>query len=92
VIPADIPESASEAIRAASLDAFISLGCSGLARVDFFFTNAGEVVINEINTMPGFTATSVFPKMWAATGKVYQEIVQALIDTAKRRNNGVLGN
>ena len=92
VIPADIPESASEAIRAASLDAFISLGCSGLARVDFFFTNAGEVVINEINTMPGFTATSVFPKMWAATGKSYQEIVQALIDTAKRRNNGVLGN
>jgi D-alanine-D-alanine ligase len=92
VIPADIPVSASEAIRAASLDAFISLGCSGLARVDFFFTNAGEVVINEINTMPGFTATSVFPKMWAATGKSYQEIVQALIDTAKRRNNGVLGN
>ena len=92
VIPADIPESASEAIRAASLDAFTSLGCSGLARVDFFFTNAGEVVINEINTMPGFTATSVFPKMWAATGKGYQEIVQALIDTAKRRNNGVLGN
>ena len=92
VIPADIPVSASEAIRAASLDAFTSLGCSGLARVDFFFTNAGEVVINEINTMPGFTATSVFPKMWAATGKSYQEIVQALIDTAKRRNNGVLGN
>jgi D-alanine-D-alanine ligase len=92
VIPADIPESASGAIRAASLDAFISLGCSGLARVDFFFTNSGEVVINEINTMPGFTATSVFPKMWAATGKSYQEIVQALIDTAKRRNNGVLGN
>jgi D-alanine-D-alanine ligase len=92
VIPADIPESASEAIRAASLDAFTSLGCSGLARVDFFFTNSGEIVINEINTMPGFTATSVFPKMWAATGKSYKEIVQALIDTAKRRNNGVLGN
>jgi D-alanine-D-alanine ligase len=49
-------------------------------------------MINEINTMPGFTATSVFPKMWAATGKNYQEIVQALIDTAKRRTNGVLGN
>jgi D-alanine-D-alanine ligase len=92
VIPADIPVSASNAIRAASLDAFKSLGCSGLARVDFFFTNAGEIVINEINTMPGFTATSVFPKMWATTGKNYQEIVQALIDTAKRRTNGVLGN
>jgi len=92
IIPADIPEGASNAIRAASLAAFTSLGCSGLARVDFFFTNSGEIVINEINTMPGFTATSVFPKMWAATGKNYKEIVQALIDTALRRNNGVLGN
>lgn len=92
IIPADIPQSASEEIRSASLDAFTSLGCSGLARVDFFFTNSGEVIINEINTMPGFTATSVFPKMWAATGKSYQQIVQALIDTAKRRTNGVLGN
>ena len=92
IIPADIPTSASDAIRAASLDAFTSLGCSGLARVDFFYTNAGEVVINEINTMPGFTATSVFPKMWAATGKSYEQIVQALIDTAKRRTNGPLGN
>jgi len=92
IIPADIPASARDAIRAASLDAFTSLGCSGLARVDFFYTNAGEVVINEINTMPGFTTTSVFPKMWAATGKSYEQIVQALIDTAKRRTNGVLGN
>lgn len=92
IIPADIPTNASDAIRAASLDAFTSLGCSGLARVDFFFTNAGQVVINEINTMPGFTATSVFPKMWAATGKSYEQIVQALIDTAKRRTNGPLGN
>lgn len=92
VIPSDIPESASEAIRSASLAAFTSLGCSGLARVDFFFTNGGEIVINEINTMPGFTATSVFPKMWAATGKSYTEIVQSLIDTAIRRENGVLGN
>ena len=92
VIPADIPESASEAIRAASLDAFVSLGCSGLARVDFFFTNAGEIIINEINTMPGFTSTSVFPKMWAATGKSYTQVVQALIDTALSRKNGVLGN
>ncbi len=92
IIPADIPASASEAIRAASLDAFTSLGCSGLARVDFFYTNAGEIVINEINTMPGFTATSVFPKMWAATGKSYEQIVQALIDTAQRRTNGPLGN
>ena len=92
IIPADIPASASEAIRAASLNAFTSLGCSGLARVDFFYTNAGEIVINEINTMPGFTATSVFPKMWAATGKSYEQIVQALIDTAQRRTNGPLGN
>jgi D-alanine-D-alanine ligase len=92
IVPANIPESAANAIKAASIAAFISLGCSGLARVDFFYTNSGEVIINEINTMPGFTATSVFPKMWAETGKNYPEIVQALIDTAKERNNGVLGN
>ena len=92
IVPADIPESAANSIKAASVAAFISLGCSGLARVDFFYTNSGEVIINEINTMPGFTATSVFPKMWAETGKNYTEIVQALIDTAKERNNGVLGN
>jgi D-alanine-D-alanine ligase len=55
-------------------------------------TSNGEVVINELNTMPGFTATSVFPKMWAASGVSYQEVITHLLKSALTRNNGVLGN
>jgi D-alanine-D-alanine ligase len=75
-----------------AVDAFISLGCSGLARVDFFLTPNDEVIINELNTMPGFTATSVFPKMWAATGVEYTDVISHLLKSALMRNNGVLGN
>lgn len=91
-VPAEIPESASEEIRAKAVQAFQSLGCSGLARVDFFYTNQGEVVINEINTMPGFTGTSMYPKLMAATGVGYSSLISALITTALTRTNGVLGN
>jgi D-alanine-D-alanine ligase len=63
-----------------------------LARVDFFLTDNNEVIINELNTMPGFTATSVFPKMWAATGVEYTEVISHLITSALTRSNGVLGN
>ena len=62
--------------------AFHVLGCSGLARCDFFYTNEGEVIINEVNTMPGFTGTSVYPKLWQASGISYTELISALIDTA----------
>jgi len=91
-VPANIPEAASEEIRVKAVQAFQSLGCSGLARVDFFYTNKGEVVINEINTMPGFTATSMYPKLMAASGVEYTTLVTALIDTALTRTNCVLGN
>ncbi len=91
-IPADIPESARDEIRAKAIQAFQSLGCSGLARVDFFYTDNGEVVINEINTLPGFTATSVYPKLMAASGVDYSALISALITTALTRTNGVLGN
>jgi D-alanine-D-alanine ligase len=63
-----------------------------LARVDFFLTPHNEVVINELNTMPGFTATSVYPKMWAATGVNYRDVITHLLKSALTRNNGVLGN
>jgi D-alanine-D-alanine ligase len=63
-----------------------------LARVDFFLTDNNEVIINELNTMPGFTATSVFPKMWAATGVGYTDVITYLFNAALTRNNGVLGN
>ena len=91
-VPAEIPTSASQEIRAMAVQAFQSLGCSGLARVDFFYTKNNEIVINEINTMPGFTGTSMYPKLIAASGINYTELISALIATALTRTNGVLGN
>jgi len=91
-IPADIPADAAEEIREKAVQAFKALGCSGLARCDFFYTDKGEIIINEINTMPGFTGTSMYPKLWAATGVDYTSVITALIDTALLRTNGVLGN
>jgi D-alanine-D-alanine ligase len=91
-LPALIPSDVAEEVRAKAIQAFKALGCSGLARVDFFYASSGEVFINELNTMPGFTQTSVFPKMWAATGKNYESIIEELIKTALARTNGVLEN
>jgi D-alanine-D-alanine ligase len=91
-IPADIPADAAEEIREKAVQAFKALGCSGLARCDFFYTDKGEIIINEINTMPGFTGTSMYPKLWAATGVDYTSVITALIETALLRTNGVLGN
>jgi D-alanine-D-alanine ligase len=91
-LPAPISDVDSDAIRASAIDAFTSLGCSGLARVDFFLTKNGEIIINEINTMPGFTATSVFPKMWQATGVGYTDVITHLLQSALSRSNGVLNN
>ena len=91
-LPADIPETASDEIRAKAIQAFKALGCSGLARVDFFYSEKGEVIINEINTMPGFTPTSMYPKLMASSGVGYSELITALIATALARTNGTLGN
>lgn len=91
-VPAEIPvEGILEIQRLAAL-AFTSLGCSGLARVDFFYRPDGQVVINELNTMPGFTPTSVFPSLWAERGVTYSQIIHELIKGALTRKNGVLGN
>lgn len=91
-LPAPISPAISEQIRASAVKAFQALGCSGLARVDFFLTGAGVIIINELNTMPGFTATSAFPKMWQASGISYREVITHLIESALLRRNGVLGN
>jgi len=91
-VPADIPTAASNEIRAKAAQAFKSLGCSGLARVDFFYTKNNEIVINEINTMPGFTCTSMYPKLMAASGVEYTDLITALIATALSRTNGILDN
>ena len=90
-LPAPISEAAANQIKQSAIKAFLALGCSGLARVDFFLTKENQVIINELNTMPGFTATSVFPKMWAATGVSYTEVITHLLKSAQSRTNGVLG-
>ena len=82
LVPAPIDETASEMIREQAIRAFKALGCEGFARVDFFLKESGEVVINEINTLPGFTPKSVFPMLWKASGKSYEEVVSLLIEEA----------
>ena len=88
-VPADIPGDTAAELREMSARAFEAIGCEGLARVDVFVTHDALVVINEINTMPGFTAHSMFPRMWAATGVSYPELIDHLITLALRRPLGL---
>ncbi|HEY7485887.1 MAG TPA: D-alanine--D-alanine ligase family protein [Streptosporangiaceae bacterium] len=88
-IPPNLPEAVIEDVRRLAAKAFDALGCEGLARVDFFHTRDGRLLLNEINTMPGFTPASAFPKMWAATGLDYPALVDRLIQTALRRPTGL---
>ena len=82
-IPARIDEAVSDKIRATAVRAYRLLGCSGLARVDFFVTEDDhKVVLNEINTLPGFTSISMYPKLWMAMGLSYGELLDRLIDLA----------
>ncbi|MFQ6829791.1 MAG: D-alanine--D-alanine ligase family protein [Acutalibacter sp.] len=85
-IPARIPQEVSEKIRQTAVRAYRLLGCSGLARVDFFVT-AGDnrVILNEINTLPGFTSISMYPKLWMAMGLSYGELLDKLIKLALQR-------
>ncbi len=86
VIPAQIPTAVSEAIQAMSLKAFQALDGAGLARFDFFYVpSTGEVLINEVNTLPGFTALSMYPQLWAASGIPFPELVHRLVQLALER-------
>jgi D-alanine-D-alanine ligase len=89
VVPADISVTLSERIRAYGVQAFEALGCEGLARVDFFWTENAGLVINEINTMPGFTPFSMFPNLWAASGVSYADLVDRLLQLALARPTGL---
>src|SRR5579875_2802873 len=80
-IPAHLSDEVTEQVRAAACAAFTALDCAGLARVDFFVTPSDEVIVNEVNTLPGFTPISMYPKMWAATGVPYPELLDRLIQT-----------
>jgi D-alanine-D-alanine ligase len=84
-VPARLPEYVGAELREAACRAFVALDCAGLARVDFFVTPDGRVIVNEVNTMPGFTPISMFPRMWAASGVDYPELVDRLIASALRR-------
>lgn len=88
-IPAGVPDTLARQVREYALRTFTALDCAGLARVDFFVTAAGEIFLNEINTMPGMTPTSMFPQMWAATGLEYPKVVDRLIRTALHRGTGL---
>ena len=84
-IPAPFSAEIIEKIQRYALTAFKAIGARGLARVDFFVTHDGEIIINEINTMPGFTRTSAYPKMWQATGIGYSEVITHLLQSALAR-------
>ena len=81
VVPARIPDAVAERVRQLALDTFRRVGCRGLARVDFFVEN-DRVLVNELNTMPGFTQTSVYPKLWAASGVGFAALCDRLLSLA----------
>jgi D-alanine-D-alanine ligase len=86
-IPAQVPDAVRSQVRALSLRAFQALDCEGFARVDFFYEEAtGRVLLNEVNTIPGFTPKSMFPMLWAASGLTYPDLVARLVDLAVERH------
>jgi D-alanine-D-alanine ligase len=86
IVPARIPEEAAQRVQDLSVQAFVASECEGMARVDCFVREDGEVVINELNTIPGFTATSVYAKLFEASGIAYPELLERLIQLALERH------
>jgi D-alanine-D-alanine ligase len=87
IIPPELPDETIALVQQRSIDAFVACECEGLARVDFFVRETdGDVIVNELNTMPGFTATSVYAKLFAASGVGYGELVDRLIELALERH------
>lgn len=92
-IPAKLDDEITDSVRWKAITAFRALGVQGLARVDFFVADEGadgpRITVNEVNTMPGFTPSSAFPKMWAVTGLEYPELLTTLVETALARGTGL---
>lgn len=88
-IPAELPDEVAAAVRDLAARAFVALDVEGLARIDFFVTPDRQVVLNEVETMPGFTATSMFPLLWQASGVSYPELVDRLVQLALGRGTGL---
>ena len=88
MIPAPVPSDKSDEIRELAIRAYKALGCSGLTRVVFFLERqTGKVYLNEVNTMPGFTEISMYPKLWEATGISYAHLIDKLIQLAIEKFN-----
>ena len=87
-VPAKVDDSIADEVRQLAIRAFQAIDCQGLARVDFFLTDDGPI-INEINTMPGFTTISMFPRMWAASGVDYPTLLATMVETALKRGTGL---
>lgn len=88
--PANLSAALTAKIQESAITAFLALGCEGLARVDFFLTAKEELVINEVNTMPGFTPRSVFPMLWESSGKSYSQLITELCNGALARSKSVI--
>jgi len=86
LIPADLDEAVIHRVQELAIRTFSLLCCEGLARVDFFIREGGEVLVNEINTLPGFTNISMYPKLWEASGLSQRELVSRLIELALDRH------
>ena len=88
LIPAPLEEEAVKQIQSAAIESFLAVGCSGPARVDFFYQpEKKRVIVNEINTLPGFTSISLYPKLWEISGIPYGDLIDKLIEIAIRRYN-----
>jgi D-alanine-D-alanine ligase len=86
VIPPDLPPETLEGVQRVAVETFVVTDCEGMARVDCFVLADGTVVVNELNTIPGFTATSVYAKLFEASGVAYEELLRRLIELARERH------
>ncbi len=91
-VPAGIPEAAVSDVRRLAVETFLRVGCAGLARVDFFVEDGGRVLVNELNTLPGMTQTSAFPKLWEAAGVPWPEACDRLVQLALERHRAERGS
>jgi D-alanine-D-alanine ligase len=86
LIPADLPAATLDEIQRLAVAAFLAIDCAGMARVDFFVTAEGQVLLNEVNTIPGFTSISMYPKLWEASGLSYPALIDRLVELAVERH------
>ena len=87
VVPARLEEPTRARVRELAVEVFRRVGCAGLARVDFFVEDGSRVLVNELNTMPGFTQTSVFPKLFEESGLPFPDLLSRLVELALERHD-----